>query len=576
MIKPFYIILICASLGLGASENQLLSSLLQTELEKKKITRAQALMYDLMALRNPEQLPDHYAHLARKKKIRRNATLLRQQVLRHWSTFSAGEKSQLLPLMSRPSKTRLPDFLISESGLFKIHFSLSGSDAPTMDFVHATAAALDSVYDYQIHFLKYDAPPYDYNQDGPEYDVYILNLAEYGGTTPEAPVFETDRPYDYTSWMEIDNDFSHTPTKGLAAMRVTVAHEFFHMVQMGYRAIHTTDLDATFLFESSATWMEDLVYENVNDYVYYLDELFNNPSLPIYRSNGLHEYANSLYWHMIEKEHGTDVVRQFWQAFSTQNVFQALDNALVTSNSTLKQSLLHYALWLVFTGNRANPVKYFPEGEIYPEITPDKSFEFSNDISWQAGNYQGVSRYFHLVPGFNGPYIIEPDFEQHEDQFVIFVPLEDRASSPMVIGGNSTEMVQVQGDFMVITQNTVLPETNFNQNVIPYRISFTPGQLPQNEDNTLFVYPNPYIPEYHDFVTVRFELSSEATNVNVIIMNQNNQIVLKESLNWCSRGFNTYRWKGLNIEDDPVASGCYYIWIRADQAYEPAKIAIIR
>ncbi|MBD3377411.1 hypothetical protein GF406_20455 [candidate division KSB1 bacterium] len=576
MIKSLYILLICASVGLSASENQLFSQLLQTELEQKQISLAQALTIELLALRDPDQLPDRYDHLANKNEIRRNATLLRQQVLRHWSTFSRGEKSRLTPLMSRPSKTRLPESLVTDSGLFKIHFTLSGSDATTMEFVRATAAALDSVYDYQIKVLKYDAPPQDYNQHGPEYDLYILNYAEYGGTTPETPVFETDRPYDYTSWIEIDNDFSHTPTKGLAAMRVTVAHEFFHMVQMGYRAIHTTALDATFLYESSATWMEDVIYENVNDYVYYLYELFTYPSMPFYRSNGLREYANSLYWHMIEKKHGKDLVRSFWQALSEESVFQALDNALAVSNSTLQQSLVQYAIWLIFTGDRAYPDKYFPEGEMYPEITPDNSYEFSEDITWQAGNYQGVSRYFLLRPELNGPYILEPDFERYNGQYLIFVPLVDKDAAPVVIGGNSKETVQVQGDFMVITLNTILPETNFSQDVIPYTITFTPGQLPHSDDEPLFVYPNPYVPAHHDMITVRFELSTETNNVRVLILDQNHRIVLQESLNWCSRGYNTYRWNGTNMHNDPVASGHYFIWIQADQGFEPAKIAIIR
>ena len=576
MIKSIYIILICASAGLSASQNQLFSQLLQTELDQKQITLAQALTVELLALRHPQQLPDRYQQLANNKKIRRNATLLRQQVLRHWSTFSKGEKNRLVPLMSRPAKTRLPESLVTDSGLFKIHFTLSGSDAATMEFVRATAAALDSVYDYQINVLKYDAPPQDYNQHGPEYDLYILNYAEYGGTTPETPVFETDRPYDYTSWIEIDNDFSHTPTKGLAAMRVTVAHEFFHMVQMGYRGIHTTPLDATFLYESSATWMVDVIYDNEIDYGYYLNELFNYPSLPFYRSNGLREYANSLYWHMIEKQYGKDLVRQFWHALSEQNIFQALDTALVLSNSTLRQSLVHYTIWLIFTGNRADPVKYFPEGEIYPQITPDNSYDFNENISWQAGNYQGVSRYFLLIPELNGPYILEPDFERHDGQYLTFVPLEDKDAAPVVIGGNSKETVQVQGDFMVITLNTILPETNYSQDVIPYTISFTPGQLPHSDDNSLFVYPNPYIPAHHDFMTVRFELPVETNNAHVYILDQNNRIVSHESLNWCSRGYNTYRWDGTNMHNNPVASGHYFIWIQADQEFKPTKIAIIR
>ena len=46
---------------------------------------------------------------------------------------------------------------------------------------------------------------------------------------------------------------------------MTAAHEFFHAVQFAYDAA-----DDQWFMESTATWMEDEIYDDVNDNLQYL------------------------------------------------------------------------------------------------------------------------------------------------------------------------------------------------------------------------------------------------------------------------------------------------------------------
>ena len=62
------------------------------------------------------------------------------------------------------------------------------------------------------------------------YDIYIEQLpnGSYGWNCPEGDVGQ--------SWVEIDDDYigSNYSTTGLDAMKISIAHEYFHAIQRAY------------------------------------------------------------------------------------------------------------------------------------------------------------------------------------------------------------------------------------------------------------------------------------------------------------------------------------------------------
>jgi len=81
----------------------------------------------------------------------------------------------------------------------------------------------------------------------------------------------TQIPERWTSDIDIDNDFigSKYNAKGIQALRVTAAHEFHHAIQYGYGW-----WGERYPYELTSTWMEDVVYTDVNDYYQYLPDYF--------------------------------------------------------------------------------------------------------------------------------------------------------------------------------------------------------------------------------------------------------------------------------------------------------------
>ena len=159
-------------------------------------------------------------------------------------------------------------------GHFNIHYAASGADAPdptdanangVPDWVETVAGVFEYVYDVEVNKMGYAAPP------GTRYDVYLRDLTverAYGFTTNDG--FPVSPSTSVTTYIEIDRAFTdalfldgrYTP---MQMLQITAAHEFHHSIQFGYN--YYFDI---WYGESTSTWMEDEVYDSVNQLYSYL------------------------------------------------------------------------------------------------------------------------------------------------------------------------------------------------------------------------------------------------------------------------------------------------------------------
>lgn len=142
----------------------------------------------------------------------------------------------------------LPYEYISPEGQFKLHYTLEGYDAVSSestnpdnvpDWIYYAAQYADRAYYVLMDSIGFEPPPTD-TIDGEQFDIYFLELGNgnYGysvyGATPN---YSTIRDDDYYSFLKIDNNLigSGYTTTEYEALKITIAHEFFHCVQVGYR-----------------------------------------------------------------------------------------------------------------------------------------------------------------------------------------------------------------------------------------------------------------------------------------------------------------------------------------------------
>jgi hypothetical protein len=304
----------------------------------------------------------------------------------------------------------------SPSGHFKIHYAVSGDDAVYQastdvspangvpDYVDGVARIADSVWTHEVGDLGYPAPPADsfYTEGGDyRYDVYLLNLAAsfYGLSYMDSLSIDGPGSIRATSFMQLDNDYQSLDaykSRPLDAVRVTMAHEFFHAIQFGMDFTEADDYNRSFprryWMEMSATWMEDEMYDGINDYYGYLKYFFDVPTVSIQQFKGftdLHPYGSAVFPIFLSEQYGKELIRDIWERCAAMGmgpqfwiaVEQALDST--TSHAVnLPIAFRQFALWNYYTGSRASMAPDtvgYSERASYPAI-PDGAMAYHDTL----------------------------------------------------------------------------------------------------------------------------------------------------------------------------------------------------
>ncbi|MCX6169112.1 MAG: hypothetical protein NTX65_07230 [Ignavibacteriales bacterium] len=307
------------------------------------------------------------------------------QVRLNYDKFTALQKKSISKLLDRP----LTDTsFVSPKNKFRIHFNKAGNDVPGYD-LNELAKAADSSYNYEVNILGYLLPPKDSGKGGDDlYDIYIQNLAsDYGYTQPEDQITNLT----YTSYMVIDNDYSGNNyyTHGINGGRVTVAHEFHHAIQIGNYGFFDKDV---FYHEITSTAMEEFVFNDINDYYFYIDSYFRNPQRTFSANDGY----NLAIWNIFLRDRfGVNIIKRIWELMRGERALKAIADAIIESGSTFKAEFNTFGLWTYFTDTRAVPNKYFKEASNYHNlITPLMVTDFTNTPSSINVTSEAVSNNF--------------------------------------------------------------------------------------------------------------------------------------------------------------------------------------
>ncbi len=296
-------------------------------------------------------------------------------------------------------------------GEFRVHFDTTGVHTPAMldqngarlpntafAYVDSIFVSLAYIAPLETQTLGYGTLPSDGTLGGgPEYDIFVMELgAMYGYATPD-----TWPPEGGTSstFITIDNDFVFVrplENRGLPGLRVTLAHELHHALQIGNYGYWT---EHVFFYEITSTWMEDVVYPDVDDYLNYLGSFgghFRNPDKS-FSSNEIVMYSRSLWGHYVSKKFGRDLMRASWEQIRIVPPLQAIDRALRNQNSDFSAAFTDWTLWNVFTGSRSNPEKYYPDGADYPSMI-QVPVEFTPPTRDVQGSLPALgSRYYEVI-----------------------------------------------------------------------------------------------------------------------------------------------------------------------------------
>ena len=266
----------------------------------------------------------------------------------------------------QPATTGLRALYISPGGNFSLTYSTTGSGAvPTADvnpangipdFVERCAEYMDYSWTQEIDTLGFTAPALP--TDG-TYNVYFASMGAYGFTSPSGPG-QTE--------ITLHNTFLGFPPNTdpdgnqLGAAKVTCAHEFKHASQY-----NTSSWSEGGWVELDATWMEDIVYSDTNDYWNYTNNnggsVLGQPWTAL-DSGGTGSYEDCLWQHYMSTRFGVGIMLDFWgirHASPAQAVKTTYQNALGLYGSDWDDSYPAFLEYAWFTGSRSEPGFGFPD-----------------------------------------------------------------------------------------------------------------------------------------------------------------------------------------------------------------------
>ncbi|REL38871.1 T9SS C-terminal target domain-containing protein [Rhodohalobacter sp. SW132] len=277
------------------------------------------------------------------------------------------------------SRTATEFSYVTPSGKFILYYDTTGTDAVPAeqtlqeavdenipDYIWHAAFAADSSYRHQVEQLGFT----DFILSSP-YEIDFQNFGFYGTTTRSGS----------TSYITLHSNFNGFPLNThplgnrIGALYATIAHEIKHAIQ--YAANRWRGSAGSFNWiEMDATMMEEIVFEDVNDYYNYIrfsfnsdqpsnNSIFGNPQDP----------TPGAYWHVtwmlfFAEKFGMDFWVDVWDdvAHQPEILFtDAIELQLGSRGETFESNHLQNLTWHLGSGQRFGGANFGFEDRVnYP------------------------------------------------------------------------------------------------------------------------------------------------------------------------------------------------------------------
>jgi hypothetical protein len=369
------VLLVASSLGAHQREIAIPNtsrSAIEAAYEAGRVNYDEMIALKATLLYEPWNLPDEYRRSAPDK----CGTPLAIEIEAALPVLEPDNAAQIRDMRARPVCDTYYD-----TANFRIHYDTSGTHTiwgwPDTSYRDEIATALEECWTGEVTTLGFRSPPTDGGDpDGGDgsglYDVYLQNLTGlYGYCQGSYTVPSTPRT-DCTSFVVIENDYAGFGYPDPAdPMRVTVAHEFCHSCQYSHNYS-----EETWYMECTAMWVEDTLYDSINDYRGFIFYFYNYPynSLDWNDATGLRMYGSCVWNFFLSEWADPGIVTDIWyQCENAGPLFGKMNIVLSSRATTLQEAFKAFAIWSWFTGSRDDGY-HFEEGAYWPMVAAERTY----------------------------------------------------------------------------------------------------------------------------------------------------------------------------------------------------------
>ena len=458
---------------------------------------------------------------------------------------------------------------------FRFYYTLDESSNDVVeneDYVTNMSVVFEEVWTFYIDSMGFDPPPLNPNNDHELYEIYIEYLSPaYFGLT-----FGQGSGESCYGFIKMRNSYKASQFNDhtvLENIQVTAVHEFFHSIQFGYNCY-----EKFWFMEASATWSEDELYDNINDFYRYIPNFFSNPNHAI-GTEGTFMYGTCIFFQYID-EHlgGRETIRKSWEysrdyASPLNDIsFLAIDAALRENNFSFEiaYNQMRIANQILSSSENAGVYSYEEADGYLTVVSPPPKEDY---FFFEKGDIESIekfslqlyeSHYYSITT--ETPISLSLTKVNGEFSFTSIVKMSD--ADQWVVKSGLEQNIDPKIGIEWIT--LIVSALGENGNDWDYSLSLSDGY---SEDFTFYPpYPNPSIGQSVNF---EFQVINEQT-IDFQIVDILGQNIWEFSNHYSKPEVITIKWDGKNKSGQRVANGVYFGIMEGNSEKKVFKITYLK
>ena len=464
---------------------------------------------------------------------------------------------------------------IYDTDHFRFYFTLDESSNDAVEnenYVTNMGAVFEEVWSFYIDSMGFDPPPLNPNNDHDLYEIYI----EYLSPTYFGLTFGEGSGKSCHGFIKMRNSYTASQFNNhtvLENIQVTAVHEFFHSIQFGYNCY-----EKFWFMEASATWSEDELYDNINDFYRYIPNFFSNPDHAI-GTEGTFMYGTCIFFQYID-EHlgGRETIRRSWDysrdyANPVNDIsFLAIDAALQENNFSFEiaYNQMRIANQILSSSENAGVYSYEEADGYLTVVSPPPKEDY---FFFEKGDIESIDNYslqlyesHYYSLSTETPVVISLTEVNGEFSFTSIVKTSG-GDQWIVKSGLEQNIDPEIGIEWIILIVSALGE---NENDWDYSLSLSDGY---SEDFTFYPpYPNP---SKGQSVNFEFQVITEQT-IDFQIIDILGQVIWEFSSHYSKPEVITVTWDGKNQSGQGVANGVYFGFMKGKSEQKVFKITYLK
>lgn len=450
--------------------------------------------YDSRIIKKDEQISQKFFYAFQSEKLN-TRYILKNNTPQNCLTSTINEFELSKNIFHESKQNELNSYLVpssinsktytSSSTMFEICYDTSGINSVPLydndssnipDYIESIAGYLDYSLSVMIENLGFLSPV----KEGEKYKIEFQNMFAAGYTIKDPDNTNTTKIVLNNDLVKFEKKYGNNiDTMGTA--KSTIAHELKHAIQFAY----TKWNEKSWFLELDATWMEEIIFNNVNGYYKYLNtSQITDPGSSL--ANGM-GYGNCIWMHYLTQSYGVEINREIWELASSNcdnSLNDIIEEVLLNTGNSINNAVTEYFLWNYFSGNYSNSrFNGYKESSNYPSPKICEKIDVL-PFSGNGVKREQFSANFIEIKSTkeNSTYEVQLDFIDSKNIVVLIEKLVSSELNIQYLKQENSSITYRSDNLLLDVEEIVLIPVALSSNSGNYDYTYQINQVPSDSD----------------------------------------------------------------------------------------------